>query len=537
MVDYCSNAGVNISPSVKEEPARDSTKHDEFAIHVSSHGEEMPRQFSWSSALALGFSITNSWAGYMSNFGQNVTYGGRQVCLFSLLVAFAAQLIITVGLSELASGFPSSGGQYYICFIISPEKHRRFSGFVVGWISVFAWWIVTYVPIECSLTLLAKTLDSCSGISLSSNALTGIVHFWDSDFVPTQWQTYLVYAGVSSATLIPLFVVPKKVSLLVQCTFYISIIGFILFFVVSLGMHRGPQHAEYIVQSGQGSSGWGEGTAWMLGIANAMYPFGGPDAAIHISDEIKDPGRRIPQVMMATLVIGLLTCFPLFVVFMSFMKDIDAVVNAPLPSIELVNQIIGNKNVTTFLFVWLWIVYTAAIPAQWITCGRTTWAFAQDHGLPFSEYFSRIDPGLKFPVRATIAAFLFTCIYGLLYLASSTAFNSIITTAVLFLTTTYVVPQGILLSQGRSRCLPESRYLKLGYVGLFCNVFSVLYIIVLGTFLCFPPLLPVTKGSMSYTSPVLVGLFAVIVGMWFIFGRKKFQGPKIDCDIPRNNEK
>ena len=36
-------------------------------------------------------------------------------------------------------------------------------------------------------------------------------------------------------------------------------------------------------------------------------------AAIHISEEISQPGRRVPQVMIMTMVIGLLTTVPLMI--------------------------------------------------------------------------------------------------------------------------------------------------------------------------------------------------------------------------------
>ena len=54
-------------------------------------------------------SITNSWVGYLSNLGRNLIYGGPQSVVFGLLVATAVQWIITLGLSEVASAFPSSG--------------------------------------------------------------------------------------------------------------------------------------------------------------------------------------------------------------------------------------------------------------------------------------------------------------------------------------------------------------------------------------------------------------------------------------------
>lgn len=152
------------------------------------------------------------------------------------------------------------------------------------------------------------------------------------------------------------------------------------------------------------------------------------------------------------------------------------------------------------------------------------------NGIPASKYFSHIDNRLEFPVRTTIAAFVFVCIYGLLYLASTTAFNSIITSAVLFLNITYSVPQGILLLRGRQKALPP-RYLNLGRLGYLCNGFAVLWVVVLAVFICMPPQLPVEVGSMNYTSVVTAGLFVIVILMWTFSGRHQFEGPHINWEL------
>lgn len=51
------------------------------------------------------------------------------------------------------------------------------------------------------------------------------------------------------------------------------------------------------------------------------------------------PGRRVPQVMMLTMIIGLATAFPLFLSLMFYMKDFSAVISSRLPSLELINQV------------------------------------------------------------------------------------------------------------------------------------------------------------------------------------------------------
>ena len=108
-------------------PLTNSTELDNAQLRAQGHEVALERRFSPLAALGLGFrysshafhevtrglicsaSITNSWVGYLSNFGQNLIYGGPQSVVFGLLVATAVQWTITLGLSEVASAFPSSG--------------------------------------------------------------------------------------------------------------------------------------------------------------------------------------------------------------------------------------------------------------------------------------------------------------------------------------------------------------------------------------------------------------------------------------------
>ncbi|PPJ61050.1 hypothetical protein CBER1_01960 [Cercospora berteroae] len=482
---------------------------DDNILRAQGHEAVLIRQFSWIAALGLGFSITNSWAGYLSCFGQNLHYGGPFSCIFGLILAFFAQGTVTTGLAELASAFPSSGGQYHFCYIIAPEKSRNFFGFVIGWMSVLAWWIVT-----------------CSGLSLIAVTISGIANFRYPSFVASQWQMYVIYLGACLITIVPVFAIPKKLSWATQFGLYCSILGCVAWLVVSSAMHQST-NSSALVQQNLGDSGWDGGFAFVLGIANSMYAYGGTDGVIHISEEIPRPGRKVPQLMVTTMLIGLLTSMPLFIVLNIFMTDVNAVRTSASPAIEILNQATCNRDVTTFLSVWLLIVFIASLPSQWIASGRIAWAFARDNGLPFSNFFSHIDTKLEFPVRTTIAALCFASLYGLLYLASTTAFNSIVTSAVLFLNVTYAVPQGLLLWQGRSKVLP-SRYFDLGTFGLCCNIFAVVWTTFLVVIICFPPALPVAVGSMNYTSVVFVALGSMVLGLWVTLGKKKFQGPTID---------
>ncbi|KXH67038.1 hypothetical protein CSAL01_06580 [Colletotrichum salicis] len=447
---------------------------DDIILRANGHNTAMRRQFSWMSALGLGFSITNSWVGYLSNFGQNLIYGGPQSCLFGLLAAFVAQFIITLGLSEIASAFP-------MLWDISVRRNPFRNDWLLA--SCFRRDAVADLPDLC-------WNGNCHKYVISSLTVNPI-------FLP------VALTSDHRLQVLPVVFTSKKITLTVQISLYSSLIGFFIVLTVITVMHKHAMPMSFITQSGLGSSGWSPGVAWILGITNAMYAFGGTDGGTQLFYGSSE--RSAPLLIL----------------------------NKQFTSAKKYHSREGeflSEDVTLFLFAYILLVYLVCIPSQWVTGGRLAWAFARDHGVPFSRYFSKIDEKRELPLRATIASYVFACLYGLLYLASTTAFNSIVTSAVLFLNITYVVPQGILLFQGRNKSLPP-HYLNLGWFGYVCNVFSVLWIVILGVFICMPPTLPVTAGSMNYTCVVLVGLLGIVLVFWSIDGWKNFKGPNIDWDM------
>jgi amino acid transporter len=141
----------------------------------------------------------NAWVGSLSTFGQNLRYGGPQLAIFASLIAAFVQWTVTLGLSELASAFPSSGvstlpplkrcvfqglhetqGQYHFMYILAPEKWKRFSAFVIGWMSVLAWWFAT-----------------SAGLSLVAVSTTGLAAFLNPEYTPKDWHIYLCFLAMA----------------------------------------------------------------------------------------------------------------------------------------------------------------------------------------------------------------------------------------------------------------------------------------------------------------------------------------------------
>ncbi|KAM6538176.1 hypothetical protein FALCPG4_000059 [Fusarium falciforme] len=486
---------------------------DDNILLAQGHVPVMRRSFNLLGTLGLGFSITNSWVSYASCFGQSLLYGGPQATVFGLIVACAVQWIIILGLAEQASAFPSSGGQYHFTYILAPEKHRRFAAFAVGTISVLGWWVIT-----------------CSGISNNVQCIIGMILFVKPEYEPQNWHSYLLYVGLILITLIPIFTIPQKhLGKWTQACLALSVFGFLIVTVTILAMCDEYNHPSFITKF-DGTSGWPKGVAWVMSVGNAMYAFASMDAVIHVAEEMHHPGKAIPRAMNLTLIIGLVTSVPFILAMMFVIKDLEAVRSAHLPSLEAFYQATGSKSAALGLQSLLVVIFYSCMPSQWITCGRLTWAFSRDRGLPFSEYWNHISPSLGFPVRTTILSVGFCILYGLLYMASSQAFNSIITTAVLGVNISYAVPQAITLFHGRENKLPERPFKLNKIVGYLCNAWTPLWVTTIGIFICFPNKIPVDAGSMNYVCVVLGFMGLILVGLWASV-RRHFEGPNIDWEM------
>ena len=420
--DKQQSSSMDGSPSYSEAAAEEDggsmhSESQEIRDIMTFQEPVMRKSFSPLSALGLGFSITNSWVGYLSCFGQNLAYAGPHNVVFGLLVATVVQWIITLGLSEIASAFPTSGGQYHFVHILAPKKHQRFAAFVIGWMNLLGW-----------------SVALCSGVSVAAASIVGLIAFWSEAFKATQWQLYLFYLVTASLSILPLFLANQWIPKILQASLAFSVTGFVTVFGLVLAMRKQSQPFSFVLWPQAGTSGWATGPAWVMGISNSMYAFTATDAVIHIAEEMNEPGKDIPRAMNMTIAIGFLTSFPLMLVMMlSMTTDMNAIADAPLPYAELFYQITGSRAATTLVMAWVTTILFTALIGQWVTCGRLAWAVARDHGLPYSAYFSHISDRYGFPVRTTLLALCFCMSYGVLYFVSTTAFNSIITSAVLYL--------------------------------------------------------------------------------------------------------
>jgi amino acid transporter len=337
---------------------------------------------------------------------------------------------------------------------------------------------------------------------------------------PPEWHYYLVYCAWSVA----LFTVnlPRifKVlpHLLTAGVVVINATG--IYLLIALLVRATPKPtAHQVFVEVVNESGWpSNGVVFFLALLPGMGTVNAFDSITHITDELDNPTKQVPQVMIGYGILASVTGFVMVIVY-SF-----AIVN-PLalydpyghqPLVQLIFDALRSTALSVIgclgLILSLFLAGTAAL-TSW---NRLHWSFAREGGLPFSRSMSRLTSTDAVPVNALIADLLLMIAMGAIQIGSLTALNAILGAAVTCGMISYALTFGLALWRGRE-FLSKDRWLNLGRFGTVLQVTTLLWCVFISIWLCFPLFLPVTLVYMNWTSLVLGCVVVLSTLYWFAF--------------------
>ncbi|TVY59694.1 putative amino-acid permease [Lachnellula suecica] len=235
--------------------------------------------------------------------------------------------------------------------------------------------------------------------------------------------------------------------------------------------------------------------ACLIAFTGPIYALIGPDAAVHIPEEVPDASRIVPLAMVSTLVINGVTGLAMAITYAYCLGPLDAATEP---------ETISNVA----------------------TASRQMFAFARDRGIPFARFFSHICPGLDVPLNAILISALFTALLSLINLGSTVAFKAILAIGVVALLKSYITSIGyILLKRIRGEELLPRRW-SLGVpLGWFCNIVGWAYVIVAFIFAFFPISNHPSAVSMNWASAVYGGVAIVATAYYFLYARRLYIPP------------
>ncbi|SPO23621.1 related to Choline permease [Ustilago trichophora] len=477
------------------------------------------KHFSTLALIGLCYCILNSWTAASASLSIALISGGPSVTLWGMVVAFTGVMATALSMAEICHVFPTTGGQYHWSFLLSPPRYRYTVAYFTGWISVAGW---------VALTATAS--------SLAGQFIVGIIALLHPNYESQPWHIFLVYVAFSlGAWCINAFGV-RLLDTLNRTAMIWSLLGALVIMITCLARATpNYQDAKFVFGKFVNETGWNNGVAWILGLLQAAFSLLGSDGATHLIDEIDQPSINAPRAMILAVAIGASSTFIVLMVFLFVLKDFDGVISSPAgPLLEIIYQAVGNRAgaVCLLMFPVCSMAFTAT--ALLTTSSRMTQAFARDKGLPFSNILARISARNEVPIPSLVLTTLWVIVFGCIYLGSSSALNAILSSSVVLLQFSYIIPITLLLLRGRQVLDDEAndgkRRFDLGRrLGPMINTFAVLFVLFTDVFFLLPPELPTTGSSMNYTV-VVVAVVALMSGVaWVALGKREFKGP-LDLD-------
>lgn len=129
--------------------------------------------------------------------------------------------------------------------------------------------------------------------------------------------------------------------------------------------------------------------------------------------------------------IGAITGFIFLVSICFCIGDIQATANTPtgVPLIQIFFDSTQSKVAACFLASTITAIGLFCAAALQAEGSRSLYAFARDHGLPFSPFWSKVDEKRKVPVRAILLAGGFQMALCAIDFGTVTGFNTVIAIA------------------------------------------------------------------------------------------------------------
>ena len=307
----------------------------------------------------------------------------------------------------------------------------------------------------------------------------------------------------------------------------LHIFGFFAIFITIWVL--GPRSKSTdVFGSFQDNAGWGSiGLSCLVGQLAPIFSLLGSDAATHMSEELRDASYTLPRAMIWTAVVNSTLGFLMLITFCFCLGDVEGVIMTATgqPHIQVMYNATQSKTGTTVLASITVVMAIFGCVNNVATCSRQLFAFARDHGVPFGDFLSRVQPGWDIPLNSVIVSFGVAIFLSMINIGSTVAFNSIASLGTCALLSSYIISIScIFLKRWRKEPLLPSKF-TLGNGGIWINGIAIVYLSIAFLFSFFPAFPRPTPDLMN-SNILIYGVVVIFSLIYFVLqGRKVYVGP------------
>lgn len=349
--------------------------------------------------------------------------------VFSFLAVSLLTLAVAIPMAEMCSMYPVAGGQYSWVAALAPPSIARGLSYVSGWFMLIG--MKHYRLYGQTLTIVGVLAMGATNNSIAANFVLGMANLVFPSYTIERWQTVLVaYLVALLGTAVNLW----GAHLLNRISRFILIwnVGsFLVTMIVLLATNDSKQPASFVFQEFQNFSGWGSSMAAIVGILQACFGMCCYDAPSHMTEEMKSASKEAPKAIILSVLLGAVTGFAFLLTLCFCIGDINETANTTtgVPVIQIIYDSTGSKAGTCVLASMISVIVIVAGNNLIAEGSRSIYAFARDHGLPFSGFFSRVSTKKQVPVNAVLLTLAVQLALDAIDFGTTTGFETVIAIA------------------------------------------------------------------------------------------------------------
>ncbi|RMZ66914.1 amino acid permease [Pyrenophora seminiperda CCB06] len=509
---------------------------DEEALAALGYKSEFKREFSLFTTFCVSFAILGLLPSFASTLYYGMGYAGTAGMTWGWPLAMIGIQCVAMGMAELCSSMPTSGGLYYASAVLAPGKWGPFAAWLTGW---SYWGAVRQVLLlrvlvlnwDMELTLWAVNYGAAA-MMLAAASIN------DPSYVPTRYQTFLLTVLLM---LIHAMISSMPTRWLATFNSVGSTFNFVALIVVIIMIPAGTDREDRgLPRFAPSSQVWGtiyEGTSFPPGISVLMsfigviWTMSGYDAAFHLAEECLNANIASPRAIVMTAATGGLFGWFLQLVVAYTVVDIGAVLKSDLgqPFAAYLMQCMSKKMTLAILAMTVMAAFSMGQGCM-IAASRVTFAYARDDCFPLSKYWKQVNKHTQTPVNAVWfnAAIGICCL--LLIFGGQLAIGALFSIGAIAAFVAFSIPIFIRVAFVGNNFRPGPWHL--GKWSRVVGTIGCSFVLLMIPILCFPNTTgdELTVAGMNWTCVVYGGPMFMVTIWWFVSAHKWFKGPKVNIE-------
>jgi amino acid transporter len=509
--------------STEEQAARPSNlSDDESLLHRLGYAQELFRGMGGFQNFAISFTIISILAGCLTSYSIAYGQGGPVAIIWGWLIVGLMSTLVSLGMAEIASKFPTAGGLYYW----SSKLGSPGWGWFTGWFN-----LVGQIAVTASIGY---------GLAIFSTAL---MNYW-FDYPNTKEYVYLMYAIVLLAALLLNLFRVTVTAMLNTISAYWHMIGVVVIVLVLFAVPDHHRSFGFVFTQTLNLTGWGGDPApssfsspvfwyvFLTGLLMAQYTITGFDASAHVAEETRSASRSAAVGMYMSVVVSVIFGFILlFAVTLALpaQPTFDLYI-VPTSWVAAMGQSWG-----TFLLFICCAAQFFCLTASVTSASRMLFAFSRDRAVPGHQLWRHVSRN-RVPSTAVIAIVVASAALML-----PTLYNFFIGyyvgtgIAVIGLYIAFILPVILRYRMGDSF---EPGAWTLGKHYKWIDPIAIVWVFFISLVFLMPPYSISAPWKDGFTweavnyAPLLVGGAILLFGGWWILSAKNwFKGP-----VPQGTE-